>query len=113
MVQSGHMYLERVTPPILFPQFLYPERVLHSCWLHKDHSQMLLHFLMVGALCFPRVIDFRNFIDVGVGVVNSDYRGEINVVLFNHSVEDFAVQAGDWIAQLILERIELPRSKRW
>ena len=44
----------------------------------------------------------RNFIDVGAGVVDSDYRGEIKVILFNHSAEDFAVQAGDRIAQLIL-----------
>ena len=36
-----------------------------------------------------------NFIDVGAGVVDSDYRGEIKVVLFNHSAEDFKVQAGD------------------
>ena len=47
-----------------------------------------------------------NFIDVGVGVVDLGYRGEIKVILFNHSVEDFKVQAGDRIAQLILERIE-------
>ena len=45
----------------------------------------------------------RNFIDVGAGVVDSDCQGEIKVVLFNHSVEDFAVQVGDQIAQLILE----------
>ena len=54
----------------------------------------------------------RNFIDVGAGVVDSDYRGEIKVVLFNHSAEDFAVQAGDRIAQLILERIETPQVKK-
>ena len=51
-------------------------------------------------------LTIRNFIDVGVGVVDLDYRGKIKVVLFNHSAEDFAVQAGDQIAQLILERIE-------
>ena len=53
----------------------------------------------------------RNFIDVGAGVVDSDYRGEIKVVLFNHSTEDFKVQAGDWVAcypKLILEQIETP-----
>ena len=33
----------------------------------------------------------HNFIDVGAGVVDSDYRGEIKVVLFNHSAEDFNV----------------------
>ena len=37
----------------------------------------------------------KNFINVGARVVDSDYRGEIKVVLFNHSVEDFTVQAGD------------------
>ena len=40
----------------------------------------------------------HNFIDVGAGVVDSDYRGEIKVFLFNHSIESFKVQAGDWIA---------------
>ena len=40
----------------------------------------------------------RNFIDVGVGVVDSDYWGEIKVVLLYHSAEDFAIQAGDRIA---------------
>ena len=33
----------------------------------------------------------KNFIDIGAGVVDSDYRGEIKMVLFNHSVEEFAV----------------------
>ena len=54
----------------------------------------------------------RNFIDVGAGVVDSDYQGEIKVVLFNHSAEDFKVQASDRIAQLILERIETPQVKK-
>ena len=54
----------------------------------------------------------RKFIDVGVGVVDLDYRGEIKVVLFNHSAEDFKVQSGDRIAQLILERIETPQVKK-
>ena len=54
----------------------------------------------------------RNFIDVGAGVVDSDYRGEIKVILFNHSAEDFVVQAGDRIAQLILKRIETPQVKK-
>ena len=51
---------------------------------------------------------YQHFIDVGPDVVDSDFRCEIKVILFNHSVEDFPVQAGDWIAQLILERIDTP-----
>ena len=53
-----------------------------------------------------------NFIDVGVGVVDSDYRGKIQVILFNQSAEDFKVQSGDQIAQLILQRIETPQVKK-
>ena len=50
----------------------------------------------------------KKFIDVGAGVVDSDYRGEVGVVLFNHSAVDFHVQVGDRIAQLILEKIKTP-----
>ena len=34
-------------------------------------------------------------------------------MLFNHSAEDFMVQIGDRIAQLILEQIETPHVKKW
>lgn len=53
-------------------------------------------------------IALRNFIDAGVGVVNSNYRGEIKVLLFNHVADDFLVKVGDEVAQIILERIDTP-----
>ena len=40
----------------------------------------------------------KRFIDVGAGVIDQDYRGEICVVLFNHSETDFKVNQGDRIA---------------
>ncbi len=43
-------------------------------------------------------------LDVGAGVVDSDYRGELKVVLFNLSKTDYVVNAGDRIAQFILEK---------
>merc|ERR1719253_210271 len=46
----------------------------------------------------------KHMIDVAAGVVDSDYRGEGGVVLFNHGAEDFAVKAGDRIAQLLVEK---------
>eukprot|EP01039_Chlorochromonas_danica_P005271 gene5271-5806_t len=49
----------------------------------------------------------KNFIDVGAGVVDYDYRGNVGVVLFNHSDDDFQIKRGDRIAQLILERISM------
>ena len=47
----------------------------------------------------------KKMIDVGAGVVDPDYRGEIMVVLFNHGDEDFQVAVGDKIAQLVLEKV--------
>lgn len=47
----------------------------------------------------------KKMIDVGAGVVDYDYRGPVGVVLFNHGSEDFKVNKGDRVAQLILERI--------
>lgn len=40
------------------------------------------------------------------GCVDADYRGEIGVILFNTTNEDFEVQPGDRIAQLILNKVE-------
>lgn len=37
----------------------------------------------------------------GVGVVDSDYRGEIQVAVINHGKEKFRVKDGDRIAQMV------------
>ena len=50
----------------------------------------------------------KSFIDVGAGVIDADYRGEVKVVLFNHSRHKFRVDVGSRIAQLILEVIRTP-----
>ena len=47
----------------------------------------------------------KHFIDVGAGVIDSDYRGEVKVLLFNHGPTDFEVKTGDRIAQIIIEKI--------
>ena len=48
---------------------------------------------------------WKNFIDTGAGVIDCDYRGELMVLLFNHSENDFQVKYGDRVAQLIIEKI--------
>lgn len=40
------------------------------------------------------------------GCVDADYRGNIGVILINHGAEDFEVQVGDRIAQLIFNKVE-------
>jgi len=63
--------------------------------------------------CYGRVaprsgLAAKHFIDVGAGVIDQDYRGNVGVVMFNFSDSDFAVSKGDRVAQLVCERIYLP-----
>lgn len=51
---------------------------------------------------------FKSCIDVLAGVVDSDYTGHVQVMLFNHNDCDFKINIGDRIAQLIIERISTP-----
>ena len=36
------------------------------------------------------------------GTIDSDYRGELKIILINHGTEDFAIARGDRVAQLVL-----------
>lgn len=36
------------------------------------------------------------------GTIDSDYRGELKVILINHGTEDFVIARGDRVAQLVL-----------
>ncbi len=55
------------------------------------------------------------------GTIDSDYRGEIKVIIYNHGNNDFFVNNGDRIAQMILspvvkmeleEKSDLPKTTR-
>lgn len=47
----------------------------------------------------------KHGISTGAGVIDADYRGEVKIILFNHSDKDFKIEKGDRIAQLVLEKI--------
>lgn len=42
------------------------------------------------------------------GTIDADYRGEVQVSLINHGQEDFLVQRGERIAQIVFARVEAP-----
>lgn len=50
-------------------------------------------------------LSVKHSIDIGAGVVDSDYRGEVKVCFINNSDSDYQIAHGDRIAQGILERI--------
>ena len=61
-----------------------------------------------GRVCSRSGLSAKHGIEVGAGVIDSDYRGDIGVVLYNHSPRLLKVKKGDRIAQLVLHRIDTP-----
>jgi dUTP pyrophosphatase len=64
-------------------------------------------------LVWPRSgLAVRHGIDTLAGVIDSDYRGEVKVVLVNHGPEPLAVAPGDRIAQLLVQPVARVRFTR-
>jgi dUTP pyrophosphatase len=64
-------------------------------------------------LVWPRSgLAVHHGIDTLAGVIDSDYRGEVKVVLVNHGGQEFRIEAGDRIAQLLVQKVERPAFER-
>lgn len=64
--------------------------------------------------CYARIaprsgLALKHGIDVLAGVCDSSYRAEYKVILMNHGSEEFCVNPGDRIAQIVFERICKPK----
>lgn len=53
-------------------------------------------------------LSFKHSIENGAGVIDSDYRGEIQIHLYNHGGGTVFFKAGDRIAQLLIQKHEIP-----
>ena len=61
-------------------------------------------------LIWPRSgLAVRHGIDTLAGVIDSDYRGEVMVVLVNHGADPVRIAAGDRIAQVLFQTVERAR----
>ena len=64
-------------------------------------------------LVWPRSgLAVRDGIDTLAGVIDSDYRGEVRVVLVNHGEAEFRIEPGDRIGQLLVQKVERPSFSR-
>jgi dUTP pyrophosphatase len=71
---------------------------------HKAISTDVYTEFPEDTVCFikPRSgLAFKHAINVLAGVVDSDYAGEIKVILINHGSAPFHVKVGDRVAQLV------------
>ena len=55
----------------------------------------------VGILKSRSGMSVKFKIEVGAGVIDSDYRGEVRVHLYNHGYDSYKVNKGDRISQLL------------
>ena len=64
--------------------------------------------------CYGRIaprsgLAYKHFIDVGAGVIDRDYRGNVGILLFNFGKKKFVIKRGDRVAHIIPERIYDPQ----
>jgi dUTP pyrophosphatase len=62
----------------------------------------------VGIVKARSGLSFNRYIEIGAGVIDSDYRGEIRVHLYNHGDTPVIIYPGDRIAQLLIQKHETP-----
>jgi dUTP pyrophosphatase len=60
------------------------------------------HFKVYLRIASRSGLSVKYRIEVGAGTIDSNYRGEIKILLHNHSPEEYRIQAGDRIAQGIV-----------
>lgn len=48
---------------------------------------------------------YKNKLNVHAGVIDSSFRGSVGVILFNHSNDEYVIQVGDRVAQLIFTQL--------
>ena len=114
------LYLQRLTETAKLPTRateyaagldLYADETItipeyHRAWVSTGIA-IALNPYHVGQI-WPRSGLAGHGLDTSAGVVDSDYRGEVKVLLVNGSHERKTVHAGDRIAQLLIVLITRP-----
>ena len=60
----------------------------------------------VGLLHSRSGLAFKHSIEVGAGVIDPSFRGDIRIKLYNHGNSKYMVEPGDRIAQILIIRAE-------
>lgn len=61
----------------------------------------------VGRIAPRSGLAHKHGIDVLAGVIDSDYRGEVKVILINHGAFHFTLSTGDRIAQMLIQPVAM------
>jgi len=78
----------------------------HCHKLIKTGISMAIPEGYVG-LIWPRSgMAYKHGIDVFAGVIDSSYRGDVGVILYNSQYSDYNVEQGDRIAQIVFQKVK-------
>lgn len=91
----------------LFSAYRYEVPSQERCLIKTD-LQIQIPDGCYGRVAPTSTLAYENFIDVGAGVIDPDYRGNLVVLLYNFGKQNFQVHPGNKVAQLILERAVIP-----
>ncbi|XP_060824106.1 deoxyuridine 5'-triphosphate nucleotidohydrolase, mitochondrial [Bombus pascuorum] len=81
----------------------------HGKVLVKTDLKIKLPDNTYGRIAPRSGLSWKYHLDIGAGVIDPDYRGNVLVMLFNHSDVDFKIAPGDRVAQLICEKLIFPK----
>ena len=62
----------------------------------------------VGQIWIRSSLSLKKGIEAGAGIIDSDYQGELGVILYNHGTEEFHYTNDMRIAQLLIIPIKTP-----
>ena len=79
--------------------------------LFKTGIAMAIPSTHYGRIAPRSGLAYKEGIDVLAGVIDSDYRGNIGVILLNTGDEQVFIKHGDRIAQIIFERADVAHLK--
>lgn len=71
--------------------------------LFKTGLKMEIPIGLYGRIAPRSGLAYKNGIDVLAGVIDSDYRNDVGVILINLSTDPVEIKLGDKIAQIIFE----------
>ena len=83
--------------------FLKRLRLFRLCYPHpRINKVIIVRVRPRSGLAIKKGITVLN----SPGTIDADYRGEINVILVNLSAEEFVIEDGERIAQMVIARHE-------
>lgn len=88
---------------------------LYTCLLPYSRALVLTDLqIIIPSGCYGRLasrsgLSLNSYVDVAGGVIDSDYTGNIGVILVNSSCYPYYIYRGDKIAQLIIEKYVEPK----